>query len=55
LTWYAFCPPAQLYFDRDYAHAKPLVEVLLDMNPADEEALCCYKVGMFIVGHRLRV
>ena len=34
----------QLYFDRDYVHAKPLVELLLDMNPADEEALCCYKV-----------
>jgi hypothetical protein len=33
-----------LYVGRDYLRAKPLFEVLLDMNPADEEALSCFKV-----------
>ena len=33
-----------LYVGRDYLKAKPLFEILLDMNPADEEALSCFKV-----------
>jgi hypothetical protein len=34
----------QLYSNRDYTQAKPIIEQLLEMDPADEEALHCYKI-----------
>jgi hypothetical protein len=33
-----------LFINRDYTQAKPIIEQLLEMDPADEEALHCYKI-----------